>query len=171
MMDRRVFKRSAVAMVIAAGLAVGVLAQDAARGLEQEEGVTIVTSDRLTYDSQKQFALFEENVVVTDPQIQLTCKKLTLFFDENGEAKSIRAVNNVHIRQGNKRSVSGIATYDVASGKIVLSENPRINQGEDTLQADTITFWRDQDKMVCTGRARLVMSPKEDGARSTVFGE
>ena len=144
--------------------------QDAADASSGEE-VTIVTSDHLTYDAQAQFALFEKNVVVTDPQLQLTSDELKLIFDDEGGAKSIEATGNVNISQGDKKSISGAATYDVETGKIVLTGKPRVWRGNDVLQGDTITFWRDRNKLVCEPQAKLVIFPQKGGAKSQLFGD
>jgi len=133
--------------------------------------VTVVTSERLTYDAQKQYALFENDVVVVDPQLKLSADKLTLWFDENGEAESIKAEGTVEISQEDKRALADVATYHVESGKIVLTGNPRVTRGRDLLQGETITFWRDHDKLVCEPEARLIIYPQKGGARDRLFGE
>ena len=137
----------------------------------QADDVTVVTSDRLTYDAKEQYALFENNVVVTDPQLQLTADKLILRFDENGEARLIEAEGHVHITQDDKKSISGTAKYEVATGKIVLGVNPRVTRGKDVLQGETITFWRDHNKLVCEPQARLIIYPQKGGARAQLFGD
>lgn len=136
-----------------------------------EADSTVVTSDKLTYDSLKQYALFEGNVVVTDPQMSLKAEKLTLFFDETGAAKSIRAEGGVDIAQDDVMSHSDNALYDMISGRVLLSGSPVVTKGDDTLTGRTITFWRDQNKMVVDGRAKLVISPNEDGGRQQLLGD
>lgn len=170
-MKRSRFMGLVVAMAFAvAPLVLGEEVEETA-SLESDNEVTVVTSERLTYDAHKRYALFENNVVVTDPQLQLTSDKLTLRFDENGQARAIEAEGHVKIKQGDKDAVSGQAAYDVATGKIVLTESPRVMRGKDMLQGDTITFWRDHNKMVCEPKARLVIYPQEGGAREQLFGE
>jgi len=45
-----------------------------------EENVTIITSDELTFESARNYAIFEKNVVVKDPQLDLTCDVMEVFF-------------------------------------------------------------------------------------------
>jgi lipopolysaccharide transport protein LptA len=66
---------------------------------EGDEEVTVITSDKLTADYKQHFALFEGNVFVTDPQMQLTSEKLNVTFDTNNKIKAIRAEGKVNIRQ------------------------------------------------------------------------
>ncbi len=48
--------------------------EDDGRSLEASPDATVVTSDKLTFDYIKKFALFENNVVVNDPRLQLSCR-------------------------------------------------------------------------------------------------
>lgn len=136
-----------------------------------QDGSTVVTSEKLTYDSLKQYALFEENVVVEDPQMNLKADKLTLFFDETGAAKSIRAEGNVTVAQDDIRSTSQQALYDIPSGRVILSGEPVVHKGEDTLTGRNITFWRNENKMIVDGRAKLVISPNDSGGRKQILGD
>ena len=137
----------------------------------QPEDLTVITSDRLTFDYQKHFALFETNVVVVDPQIKILSDKMTVLFDEKSKAQSIKAEGNVYIVQDDKKAKAANANYEVDTGKIVLTGSPQVTRGKDILTGDTITFWRDQNKMICEPRARLVIYPSEGGARDLLGDE
>jgi len=132
--------------------------------------VTVVTANRLVFDYSKQYALFEGNVVVSDPDMKLSAETLIIKFSDDDEVSSIVAKTDVVIIQQDKRAEAGVAAYDVLTGKIVLEQNPRVRRGKDLLMGDTITFWRDQNKMVCEPRARLIIFPDEDGARTKFLG-
>ena len=133
--------------------------------------VTVITSDRLTFDYDKHFAVFERNVVVTDPDMQLAADKLTVQFDEGGKAQTIKADGRVTIQQADKTSHSAVATYDVATGKIVLAGKPQVTRGRDVLEGDVITFWRNENRMICQPQARLVIYPEKGGAKDQFLGE
>ena len=42
---------------------------------------TIITGERFTFNPLKNFAIYEGDVVVIDPQMDLLCNKLTIYFD------------------------------------------------------------------------------------------
>lgn len=140
-----------------------------------ESQATVITSTRLTFDQQQLFALFEENVVVTDPALKMTADRLRVVFTEDNQAESIEADGNVVITQEGTTAWAGKATYDVASGQILLEQSPRIRRGRDLLEGETITFWRDDNRMVCEPRARLVLFPNDGdsgaSAGDILFGE
>ena len=129
--------------------------------------MTVITSERLTFDYQKHFALFEENVVVTDPQLRILADRLTVLFDGSNKAQSVRAEGNVFLTQEDKKAKADLATYDVASGEIVLTGNPQVTRGQDVLTGDKITFWRNDNRMKVDRRAKLMLYP--DGSSKSVL--
>ncbi len=141
-----------VLLLCAPGLPAG--AQDADEG-----SVTVITSEKLTFDQDENHAVFEENVVVDDARMRLTTDLLTVFFTEDGDAERVEARGAVHIEQGEKQAWAGEADYDIESGEIELRDNPRVRQGRDMLSGETIRFFRDENKMICEPRARLVLYP------------
>lgn len=144
----------------------------AAGDFEIDESVaTVITSTRLTFDQNEQYALFEENVVVRDPAMRMRADRLVVRFDENNEAQEIEAEGRVVIQQEETIAWAEKATYEMASGKIFMEGRPRIQRGRDTLEGDTITFWRDDNKMICEPQARLVLFPEKDGPRGLLFGD
>lgn len=143
-------------------------AQGAAAESNEAEAadVTVVTADSLTFDHEQRYAIFDKNVVVNDPRMKLTSEQLTLRFNEEGEASLIEAEGKVVLLQDDKRATAGKAVYDVLTGKIVLRMKPRVERGKDYLEGDVITFWRDENRMVCQPNARLVITPQSGTAPS-----
>ena len=144
--------------------------KDTAKKADAEEEVTIITSDQLTADYKQHYALFDGHVVVTDPQMQLTSETLTVTFDANNKIKSIKAEGKVNIRQTDKLAKADVATYDIESGKIVLSGKPRVMRGKDMLEGEVITMFRNESRILVYPRARLVVYPERGGAREQFFG-
>ena len=143
---------------------------DDGRSLEASPTATVVTADKLTFDYIKKFALFENNVLVNDPRLQLSANRLTIIFTEDGGAQTIKAEGKVLLTQGDKKARADVATYDVASGRIVLAGGPpQMMQGRNILEGEVITFWRDQQKLECKPRARLVVYSEDFGDADAFF--
>jgi lipopolysaccharide export system protein LptA len=137
-----------------------------------EEDLTVITSEKLTFDYQNQYALFEKDVVVVDPSMRLFADTLLVTFDANNKAEKIKAEGKVRILQEDKQARAKVADYNVETGEIVLTGEPQVTRGRDTLTAEVIRFWRDEDRMECSPRARLVIFPDDDdGTRGSLFGE
>jgi len=166
---KRLFVLGALGLLLAAGAA-GAANKPAAKAAEGDEEVTIITADKLTADYKQHYALFEGNVVVTDPQMQLTSEKLTVTFDANNKIKSIKAEGKVNIRQTDKVAKADEAVYDIDSGKVVLSGKPRVMRGKDMLEGETITMFRNESRILVYPRARLVVYPEKGSAREQFLG-
>ena len=155
---------AAVAAVLGAGLPARAALEDDGRSLEASPTATVVTADKLTFDYIQKFALFEGNVLVNDPRLQLSASRLTIIFTEDGGAQTIKAEGKVLLTQGDKKARADVATYDVASGRIVLAGGPpQMMQGRNILEGEVITFWRDQQKLECKPKARLVVYSEDFG--------
>ena len=159
--------------------AIGLLVVNAALGQEPPSDVTaenaatvtVITSERLTFDHIKQYAEFEENVVVTDPSMTLTADYMKVWFDDENEVKIIEAKGHVYIKQMETEAWSGRAEYLVQEGKIILREKPKMTRGKDLLTGDTITFYRNENKMVVFTRARLVVFPRQESSNLSPMGD
>jgi lipopolysaccharide transport protein LptA len=141
---------------------------EAAEWIEDED-VTEITSVRLTFDYAKNYAVFEENVVVIDPGMRLVADTLAVWFDKQGEVTLIKAEGRVRITQDDKIATAGEATYDVTTGKIVLVDSPRLQRGRHFLEGTIITYWRDRELLVVEPRSRLVIYPDESSAGGLNF--
>ncbi len=171
-MDTR--SRWILALALAGGLLAGGPAgaalEDDGRSLEAAPDATVVTADKLTFDYIQKFALFENNVVVNDPRLQLSANKLTIIFTEEGGAQTIKAEGKVLLTQGDKKARSDVATYDVVTGKIVLAGGPpQVMQGRNILEGEVITFWRDEQRLECKPRARLVVYSEDFDEEDSLF--
>jgi lipopolysaccharide export system protein LptA len=161
-------------VALAAGLAAAVVmaAGASAQDLKVDgDNLTVITSDRLTFDYQKQFALFEKNVVVVDPEMRLYADRMTVRFGADNRAQEIKAEGRVHIIQADKESRSELAIYNLVQGVIILTGKPQVTRGKDILTGDKITFWRDQNRMIVEPRARLILQSDAGDGRPSIKGE
>lgn len=160
----------AVAVALAAS-ASAAFAQAAATPLEEEDNLTVITSDKLTFDYQKQFALFEQNVVVVDPEMRLYADRMTVRFGSDNRISEIKAEGRVHIVQEDKEARSDMAIYNLLQGVIILTGKPQVTRGQDILTGDKITFWRDQNRMIVEPRARLILQSESGQERPGLKNE
>lgn len=149
-------KYSSMALVLLACLCK--LAADDSPGAStvgESTNCTVITSTRLNYDSKERTAVFEGNVVVTDPAMNIEANQLTVIFAADNKVNTIEAVGNVVIKQEDKKGLGEKAVYYVQEGKVVLSGNPKVQRKSDELSGETITFYRGSGRMVCEPNAVL----------------
>jgi len=128
------------------------------------EKAIVITADKLVLDLNSNIAVFEKNVVAKIQRIEVKADKMSVQLSDAGnDVKKIVCEGRVAISQAEIRAVSGRAVYEVASGRIVLSENPIVRKGKDALSisADRITFYRDTNKMICEPNPILIIDPAE----------
>jgi lipopolysaccharide export system protein LptA len=152
-------------MIVAALCWAGVFTASAQTEAGAAADLTVITSDKLTFDYAQRFALFDGNVVVVDPQMKLYADKMTVVFSASNRISEIKAEGKVYIVQDDKRARSEVAQYNVDQGIIVMTGKPQVTRGEDILTGDKITFWRNENKMLVEPRARLVINPQDGQAR------
>ena len=125
-------------------------------------GATVITSQRLELDNRRRLAVFEEDVMVKDDTLWLRSDLLTVVFDEDEQPIRLEAEGNVIIRQENHLARSRSAVYDLPAGKMVLTGSAEVRRGKDLLKGETITFWRDQDRIEVRP-GTLIISPETRG--------
>lgn len=123
-----------------------------------DTNMTVITSRHLDFDYPKRVAVFDGDVVVTDPRVTIKADSITAVFNASNQPDTITAVGNVHIEQENRVALCNRATYSVKSGLLVLTGKPRVMRGSDVLSGSRIIFSRDDDKVQCED-AKLTVMP------------
>lgn len=106
-----------------------------------------VKANEMTADNKGKTAVFSGKVVAKQGDITIFSDKLVVgYADKNGDVEKVEAVGNVRIVQQNRTGFAGQAVYDSRSGRIVLTGNPRVVQGGDSISGKVITYYLDDDK-------------------------
>lgn len=124
---------------------------------------TVITSDRLRYDYKRQIAVFEGNVLVQDPEVDMRADRLIVVFEHDNNIKSVTASGNVVMWQEDRVGFCEKAIYIALGGEITLYQNARLHRGMDSVRGEKITFWVDQERMICEP-GHLTIYAREDGA-------
>lgn len=110
---------------------------------------TVITSSRLVYDYGRGVAVFEKDVVAVDPEVKIETDKLTVIAEGTNAVKSVTAEGNVRITTVDKKATCDRATYVAANGELVLTGNAKVSRGADVMEGDKITFWTNEDRVIC----------------------
>lgn len=152
------------ACVVALMMATGgqLAAQEVAGASGEGTNSTEIVSRRLDFDYSKHTAVFDGDVVVTDPRVRIMADQITALFNTNNQPDMITAVGNVRIDQENRKAVCERATYSLRSGLLVLTGKPKVIQEGNILSGSRIIFSRDDDKVKCED-SRLTIVPGQGG--------
>jgi len=110
---------------------------------------TVVTADYMEYDYSKMNAELKSNVKIKDSRVYMESDLIRIFFYKNNSIKSISAIGNVKVVQGNKIAMSDKALYFGREGKILMLGNAVLLRDEEYMKGRRITFFIDNQRVIC----------------------
>lgn len=144
-------------------------------GMAQEARVaTTITSDSMFYSPDKNEVSFEGNVHVVREDFRLWSEKLIIYLAENETSTStatpgndqpsqdlsnvekIVALNNVRLESQGKKGFCGKAIYFQQQEMLQMEENPRLEDGKNTISGEIIKLYtRDNRSEIIGGKKRV----------------
>lgn len=130
----------------------GVLKKEKAKEKEKgdDQSPMVINSDSLEVDNKNGKVLFKQNVVAKRGDIQIFAGEVEVSYEEN-KIKEIIARKDVKVVRGDVIATGQKASYDDARQMIILEGDPKIIQGDDTLEGERITFFLKDNKSVVEG--------------------
>jgi len=138
-------RKSIIAVMISTALLPGYAEQKP----ESTQEPTVITSKTLTFDYQRSIAVFQDDVVVVDPQIRMESDKLNVVFDQTNDVKSVTASGAVQLWHADKRASCDRAIYIARTGEVILQGDARVMREGDVVAGNEIVFWLNEDRMIC----------------------
>lgn len=130
---------------------------------QESEPETVITGDgKLNVLFQKDVASVYDNVVIKNQDGEMKADEAQFFFIAKGsdlqtQIDKMYARGHVKIFFEDKIANSGQAEYSVTAGKLVLTENPRIKQGDSLYTAEKITIYPKEDRVEFEPNAQLII--------------
>ena len=131
-----------------------------------------IKSDQLLTDTAHGTATFSGKVTARQGDLALYADRMVVHYDSTGgSVERVVCTGTVRIVQKSRTGTAGAALYDNKQGKIVLTVNPKVFQGEDMVSGSVITYYLADQKSVVTGtattRVEAVIHPKGKQDAST----
>lgn len=124
-----------------------------------------IVSNELVTDNGTQTATFTGKVVAKQGDVTIYSDKLVIHYSKGQEVDQIEAFGHVRIVQVNRLGESDYAIYESKSGKVTLTGNPKVVQGQDVVTGHVITYFVDEQKSLVTSapgkRVDALIHPKE----------
>jgi lipopolysaccharide transport protein LptA len=139
---------------------------------------TVITSERLEVDYARNIFTFKGNVLVVDQQMTLRADKMVVFLravtntavtatnaavtstNTMPAVQKIIATGSVFITQPRRSASCAHAEYTAEDGRVVLTENPKVESPDGTVTGEKITFWQGQDRMDVESGTHLILFPE-----------
>jgi lipopolysaccharide export system protein LptA len=139
---------------------------------ESEPGrSTEITADRLEFDYKRSIAVFRENVVAKDPEIEIRADELRVLFRKDNRIKSVTALGQVTLKQADRTGTCRKAVYLEGTGQVILTGDARLRRGKDFVEGDVITFHVNEERVTCVPGRLLIFPQGETNRTSRPFQE
>lgn len=138
---------------------------------------TIITSDKIDFDYNEGVILFDEHVVVDDPQFVMRSDRLLVFMESTNDVSQVMAVGNVVFSNEMRSATCDKAVYTRKDGQVVLSGDVRLKtEGETTgeVRGKKVVIWVDDERVEVLEGARITLPPgtfKKVGEHEKKVGE
>jgi len=99
-----------------------------------------IDADELTLESAKKEAVWKGHVHARRGPTTLTAPELTAFYDDAGEVTRVDARGGVEVTEADRWAMGQFATYDVASGLLVVTGKPQARQGKNRMKGTKVIF-------------------------------
>jgi len=144
-------------------------------GISSEKPI-VIHSDTLLFEQEQRLIIFEGNVKARSEDMQVDCKKMIVYLNENpsssssvesGRIEKIIALWDVVIsRSDGGIARAGKAVFYQNEEKVVLTENPSVQQGPDFVEGHRIVMYLKENRSIVEGsaskRVKATLFPKEE---------
>lgn len=127
-----------------------------------------ITSEQLEADDQAGVFVFKGDVQAQQGEVFIYAQTMTVSYVK-GEKRQIDIViaeGDVRIVQLNRVATGGKAIFYHQEGRIVLSDQPRVVQGDNTVEGEKIVVYLNDNRSVVEGsskrRVKAVFIPAEE---------
>jgi lipopolysaccharide export system protein LptA len=150
--------------------------REEAQEISKEDRI-VIKSDTLEVDQQKRLIVFEGKVRARRRDMTVDCQKMLVYYlDSSASAESnvesrqidkIIALGNVTVnRSDGSVAHAGKAVFFQAEEKIVLTEDPSVQQGRDIVEGEKIIILLKEERSIVEGSkgkpVRATLFPKEE---------
>ena len=137
----------------------------------RSEGPISIQSDQLDVVSRggKRHLLFTDNVRVEQGDIELLTRRLDAYYEEGeSQPERLEAKGDVQVVQGDRVAQCESATYLRAEQRVVCSGRARLVQGCDVVRGKRIEFDLEREHFTVLGAASVVLGEKDQSCPDEV---
>jgi lipopolysaccharide transport protein LptA len=123
---------------------------------------TVINSDKIDFDYKEGVILFDEHVVVDDPQFVMRSDRLLVFMESTNDVNQVMAIGNVVFSNEMRTATCDKAVYTRKDGQVVLSGDVRLKtEGETTgeVRGKKVVIWVDDERVEVLDGASITLPP------------
>jgi lipopolysaccharide export system protein LptA len=126
-----------------------------------------ITSRSMEADGGLKKVVFLGNVVAVQGDLSIGAAKLIVHYKEQGKGISrIEAIGDVRVEKAGRVATADRGGYEVGKAMVVLTGSARVQQGDNSVEGDEISFFLDSDRSIVKSQAgsrvRAILTPGEN---------
>lgn len=146
---------------------------------EGKKPTTVITSKTMTASSQKNTAIFREDVKMVKDDLVVHSDVMIIYFKEKGsqtssqvettpsrktgkEIRFIEAKGHVKIKSGESRAIAKHALYYTKEEKIILRGSPVVWQAGTRISGMKMTMFLKENRSIVEGNTRVIIEEAEE---------
>lgn len=146
---------------------------------EGKKPTTVITSKTMTASSQKNTAIFREDVKMVKDDLVVHSDVMIIYFKEKGsqtssqvettpsrktgkEIRFIEAKGHVKIKSGESRAIAKHALYYTKEEKIILRGSPVVWQAGTRISGMKMTMFLKENRSIVEGNTRVIIEETEE---------
>ena len=134
-------------------------------GLSHDSSLPVeISSEALSVNSDAGTAEFTGGVVAGQGDLKLTADRLLVEYGDSngsGQIEEMQAFGSVTLTNGGEAAEASTAVYDVASGKITLTGEVLLSQGQNAIAGDKLNVDLNSGEAAFEGRVRTIFQPTQ----------
>lgn len=123
---------------------------------------TVITSDKIDFDNREGVILFDDHVLVDDPQFSMRSDRLLVFLEGTNDVSQVMAIGNVTFSNEMRSATCAKAVYTRKDGQVVMTGDVRMKtEGETTgeVRGKKVVIWVDDERVEVLDGASVTLPP------------
>ena len=123
---------------------------------------TVITSDKIDFDNREGVILFDDNVLVDDPQFSMRSDRLLVFMEGTNDVSQVMAIGNVTFSNEMRSATCSKAVFTKKDGQVVMTGDVRMkNEGETAgeVSGEKVVIWVDDERVEVLKGAKITLPP------------
>ncbi len=123
---------------------------------------TVITSDKIDFDNREGVILFDDHVLVDDPQFSMRSDRLLVFMEGTNDVSQVMAIGNVIFSNEMRSATCSKAVFTKKDGQVVMTGDVRMKSEGETageVSGEQVVIWVDDERVEVLKGAKITLPP------------
>lgn len=123
---------------------------------------TVITSDKIDFDNREGVILFDDHVLVDDPQFLMRSDRLLVFMEGTNDVSQIMAIGSVTFSNEMRSATCSKAVFTKKDGQVVMTGDVRMKSEGETageVSGEQVVIWVDDERVEVLKGAKIILPP------------